>query len=269
MIMFHAFVLGLVQGLGEFLPISSSAHLIITPWLFGWEDPGLGFDLALHWGTLFAVILYFRSDVWNIAKGFFHSLMPSTRDLKNNIYQKLSWLIIIASIPGAIIGKLLEEQAESVLRSPLLIVFTMSGMGVVLFLADKLGAKLKNLDKITPLHALLVGVSQALAIIPGVSRSGSTITTGLALGFKRADAARFSFLMSIPIIFGAGLLKIKDFGTGVSTPELMVGFVTAAISGFLAIKYMLKYLANRDYKIFVWYRLAFAAVILIVYLIRG
>lgn len=266
--MFEAFVLGVVQGLGEFLPISSSAHLIITPWLFGWEDPGLGFDLALHWGTLLAVILYFRTDVWNIARGFFHSLLPSTRDLKNNIYQKLSWLLIIASIPGAIIGKLLEEQAETIFRSPLLIVFTMSGLGVVLYAADKFAKKAKNLDKITPLNALLVGLSQAFAIIPGVSRSGSTITTGLLLGFKRADAARFSFLMSIPIIFGAGLLKVGDIGPGVTFPELGIGFVSAAISGFLAIKYMLKYLANSDYKIFVWYRLAFAALVLIVYLVR-
>jgi undecaprenyl-diphosphatase len=266
--MFHAFVLGLVQGLGEFLPISSSAHLIITPWLFKWPDPGLGFDIALHWGTLLAVLVYFRTDVWNLIKGFFHSLFKSTRDFQNNIYQKLSWLLIIATVPGAIIGKLLEAKAESAFRSPLIIVFTMSIFGVILFLADKLGSKLKNLDRITPTNALWLGISQALAVIPGVSRSGATITLGLFLGFKRADAARFSFLMSMPIIFGAGLVSIKHFGDGATHGELAVGFITAAVFGFLAIKYLIKYLGRHDYKIFFWYRLVFAALILAVYLVR-
>jgi undecaprenyl-diphosphatase len=267
--MFEAFILGLVQGLGEFLPISSSAHLIVAPWLFGWKDPGLGFDLALHWGTLLAVVVYFRNDIWLLIKGFVHSLLPSTRDFQNNIYQKLSWLIIVASIPAAIIGKLLEEQAEHALRSPLLIAFTMLGFGLILAMADKFGQKIKNLDKIKPLHAFLVGCSQALALIPGVSRSGSTMTAGLALGFKRADAARFSFLMSIPITFGAGLLKVKDLQGSASILELGIGFITAAIVGFLSIRFLLRLLAKRDFTIFVWYRIAFAALVLIVYFVRG
>src|SRR6266404_1790466 len=153
---FHAFVLGLVQGLGEFLPISSSAHLIITPWLFKWQDPGLGFDVALHWGTLLAVLVYFWQDIWLIIRGFFHSLIPSTRDIKNNIYQKLAWLLIIASVPGAIIGKLLEQKAEHAFRSPLLIAVTISVFAVVLWLADYLGQKAKNMDRITKLDALLI-----------------------------------------------------------------------------------------------------------------
>jgi undecaprenyl-diphosphatase len=266
--MLHAFVLGLVQGLGEFLPISSSAHLIITPWLFNWPDPGLGFDVALHWGTLAAVLLYFRLDVWHIIKGFFHSLFKSTRDFENNVYQKLSWLIIIASVPGALIGKLLESKAESALRNPLLIAITLSVFGIVLYAADKLGPRLKNLTHIKWLDALLVGCSQALAIIPGVSRSGATIAAGRALGFERGDVARFSFLMSIPIIFGAGLLKLPQFHDGVTTGQLIVGFLTAAVSGYLSIKYMLRYIATRSFAIFTWYRLALAVVILIVYLAR-
>lgn len=266
--MFHAFILGLVQGLGEFLPISSSAHLIITPWLFKWPDPGLGFDVALHWGTLVAVVIYFRNDIWLLIKGFFHSLLPSTRDLKNNIYQKLSWLLIIASVPGAVIGKLLEEKAETAFRNPLLIALTMAMFGLVLLIIDRLSKRVKNLDHITKLDAFIIGCSQALAIIPGVSRSGSTMTTALGLGFKRADAARFSFLMSIPIIFGAGALKLKDFHQGVTNGELVVGFLTAAIVGFICIKFLLQYLAKKDYTLFVWYRLAFAAVILVVYFIR-
>ncbi len=268
MTIFHAFVLGLVQGLGEFLPISSSAHLIIAPWLFKWPDPGLGFDVALHWGTLMAVVAYYWQDILLLIRGFWHSLFKSTRDLQNNIYQKLAWLLIIASVPGAIIGKLLEQKAETAFRSPLLIAATMSVFGLIILLADHWGKRIKNLDRIKWLDALYVGLSQALAIIPGVSRSGGTIATGLFLGFKRADAARFSFLMSIPIIFGAGLLKLKDFHNGVSGGELAVGFFTAAISGFLSIKYLLQYLARHDFKIFVWYRLALAAIILLVYFWR-
>src|SRR5262245_32337731 len=124
--MFEAFVLGAVQGLAEFLPISSSGHLIIVPWLFNWLDPGLGFDVALHWGTLLAALIYFRNDIWLIIKGFWHSLFKSTRDLQNNVYQKLAWLLIIASIPGAIIGKLLEDAAEHSLRNPLLVAVTLA-----------------------------------------------------------------------------------------------------------------------------------------------
>jgi len=264
----QAFVLGLVQGLGEFLPISSSAHLVLTPWLFRWHDPGLGFDVALHWGTLAAVLVYFRFDVWNMVKGFVHSLFKSSRDFENNVYQKLSWLIIIASIPGAFIGKLLEHQAESSLRNPLLIAITLAVFGMILLAADKLGPRLKNLTHIKWLDAFLVGCSQALAIIPGVSRSGATIAAGRILGFQRGDAARFSFLLSIPIILGAGLLKLPHFHDGVSTAQLLVGFITAAISGYLSIKYMLRYISQRSFAIFTWYRLALAAVVMIVYLAR-
>ena len=266
---FQAAVLGLVQGLGEFLPISSSAHLVIAPWLFGWRDPGLGFDLALHWGTLLAVLAYFRKDILNLILGFWHSLWPSTRNIQENIWQKLSWLLVIASIPGAIIGKLLESQAETVFRNPLLIAITLSVFGVVLLLVDRYSKKQKDLDHITWVDSLIVGLSQAFAIIPGVSRSGSTMTAGLALGFKREDTARFSFLMSLPIIFGAGLLKVGELGDGVSTPALIVGFITAAVSGFLSIKFLLKYLTTHDFKIFVWYRFGLAAVIIIIYLMRN
>ena len=264
----NAFILGLVQGLGEFLPISSSAHLVIAPWLFNFKDPGLGFDVALHWATLVAVLAYFRKDILNLIRGFWHSLWPSSRDIKNNLWQKLSWLLVVASIPGAIVGKLLEEQAATIFRNPLLIAGTLTFFGIILFFVDKYSKRQKDLNHISWVDALLVGLSQAFAIIPGVSRSGSTITAGLLLGFKREDIAKFSFLMSVPIIFGAGLLKVSEFGAGVTTPALIVGFATAAISGFLAIKYLIMYLGKNDFKIFVWYRFALAALIVIVYLIR-
>ena len=265
---FHAFVLGLVQGLGEFLPISSSAHLVIAPWLFKWDDPGLGFDVALHWGTLLAVLAYFRTDIRDLIKGFWHSLFASTRDLQNNIYQKLSWLLIIASVPGAIFGYLLEKKAEHAFRDPLLVAIAISSFGLILLFSDWYGKKVKNLDRIGKMDALLIGLAQAIAVIPGVSRSGATIAGGLLLGFKREDAARFSFLMSVPIILGAGLVALKDGVGGVSVPDMAVGFITAAVFGFLSIKYLLRYISRHDYKIFVWYRLALAALILIVIFAR-
>ena len=267
MTIIHAAVLGLVQGLGEFLPISSSAHLVLVPWLFRWPDPGLGFDVALHWGTLLAVVVYFRNDVWQLIRGFINSLKSSTRDVKNT-YQKLSWLIIIASVPGAVIGYLLESKAESAFRDPLLIAITLSAFAAVLFAADMWSKRVKNLHRISGLDGFLIGCSQALAVIPGVSRSGSTIASGLALGFKREDAARFSFLMSIPIIFGAGLVSFKHFHEGVTAPELIVGFITAAVFGYLSIKYLLRYISSHDFKIFVWYRIALAALVMAVVFFR-
>jgi undecaprenyl-diphosphatase len=266
--LFQSFILGLVQGLGEFLPISSSAHLVLTPWLFGWKDPGLAFDLALHWGTLLAVLMYFRNDIWLLIKGFWHSLFKSTRNFSGNIYQKLSWFIVVASIPGALVGKLLEEKAETVFRTPWLVALNLAVFGVIILAIDQLGKKQKNLDKLTWKNSLIIGISQALAIVPGVSRSGSTMGAGLILGFKRADVARFSFLMSIPIIFGAGLLKVNEFNSGVSFLELAVGFATSAIVGFFSIKYLLQYLAKHDFKVFVWYRFAVAILVFIVYFLK-
>lgn len=266
--LFQAFILGMVQGLGEFLPISSSGHLIIVPWLFKWNDPGLAFDVALHWGTLLALLIYFYKDIWSIIKGFWRSLFKSTRDLQNNIYQKLAWLLIIASVPGAIIGKLLEDQAEHAFRNPLLIAATFSVMGIVLWLADKYSNKIKDLNHISKGNAFILGIAQAAAVIPGVSRSGATMTVGLLQGFKREDAAKFSFLMSAPIIFGAGLLKLPEIAQESSYAPLAVGFVSAAVFGFLAIKYLLRYISNHSFTIFTWYRLVAAAIIILAYLTR-
>lgn len=264
----QALVLGMVQGLGEFLPISSSAHLILTPWLFGWPDQGLAFDVALHWGTLLAVVVYFRNDIWNLIKGFIHSLLPSTRDFENNTYQKLSWLIILATIPAAIVGKLLESEVETAFRNPLLIAGTMSVMGILLYLADKYGSKLKTISDIKWINALLIGLGQAAAIIPGFSRSGSTITVGLFQGLTRQDAAKFSFLMAVPITLGAGLLKLPDILHIQNHAQVLVGFVSSAVFGFLAIKYLLRYISNRSFAIFTWYRLILSAVIVIIYFLR-
>jgi len=268
MTVFQAMVLGMVQGLSEFFPISSSAHLVLVPWFFRWQDPGLAFDVALHLGTLMAVLIYFQRDLRLLIQGFWGSLFRSTRDFQNNLHQRMVWLLVIASVPGAIIGKLFEEQAENAFRNPMLIAITVSCFALILWVADQFGRKPKRLDGIRWWEALLIGCSQALAIIPGVSRSGSTIAAGLGLGFQREDAARFSFLMSIPIIFGAGLVKIRHLSGDVGLAELAVGFFASAVFGFLSIRYLLRYVAKHDFKIFVWYRIAFAVVILIVFLMR-
>ncbi len=264
--LFQAFILGMVQGLGEFLPISSSAHLIVTPWLFGWPDQGLAFDVALHWGTLLAVVVYFYKDILEMIKGFFRTFTKF--NLKTDYYQKLAWLVILATIPAAIIGKLFEHQVETALRNPILIAFTLSIGGIILYIADKYGTKQKDISHISWLNSFLVGCSQALALIPGISRSGSTMIAGLLQGFKRQDAAKFSFLMSIPIILGAGVLELPNIANIDNHGQLLVGFVSAAVFGFLAIKYLLRYISNHSFTIFVWYRLIIAALIIIVYMIR-
>ena len=265
---FQAIMLGLVQGLGEFLPISSSAHLILAPFFFLWEDQGLAFDVALHWGTLLAVVLYFRKDLINIVRGFLHSLRKSTRDFANG-YQKLAWLLILASIPGAIVGKILESQVEHLFRNPLLIAGTMAGFGIILYTADYWSKKEKTLNQVNWKTALLIGISQALAIVPGVSRSGATMAMARFLKFEREDAARFSFLMSVPIILGAGLLKIPDVSFKDDQGALIVGFLASFIFGLIAIKYLLRYISKNSFAIFAWYRFLLAAIIIIVYFVRN
>jgi len=184
MTVLHALVLGIVQGLGEFLPISSSAHLVLIPWLFGWNDPGLTFDVALHMGTLLAVVLYFWQDWIRLIKA---ALRRQASDDK-----RIFWYLVLATIPGGLFGLALEEKAETVFRAPLLIGIMLIVMGILLYLADK-KRQLRKMDTMTMADAIWIGLSQALAIIPGVSRSGSTMTTARLLGLTREDAARFFF----------------------------------------------------------------------------
>lgn len=265
---FHSIFLGLVQGAGEFLPISSSAHLILVPWLFNFPDPGLSFDVALHAGTLIAVALFFWRDWIEIFQIAFNK-KNTQYSIHNTLYNnKTLWFLMIATIPGAIFGYLLESKAETVLRSPLLIAFTLSVVGIILYLVDHFHVHRKSLEKMSWLDSLWIGLSQAVAIIPGVSRSGATITTGLFLGLNRESAARFSFLLSTPIILGAAAVKLpKLFETGIDI-YVVVGMLSAALSGYLAIKYILKYVQKASYAAFFWYRLALALLIAIVYFVR-
>lgn len=272
----QSILFGLIQGLGEFLPISSTAHLVLVPWFFGWSDPGLAFDVALHLGTLIAVLAYFWKDWLEIFKSsssaVFHTKykIPAYRTGGQNTKYKgdLLWLLVIASIPGALFGLLFEKKAETVFRSPLLIACALSMAGVVLFLVDRYAMHKKNIDKMSFKDALLIGCSQALAIIPGVSRSGATMTAGLALGFSREGAARFSFLLSTPIIFGAAALKIPHLVREGVDPGMLIAIACAALSGYLAIKYMLKLITKIGYAPFFYYRLALAAAVVIFFFVQ-
>ena len=269
MTVIQAVILGLVQGLGEFLPISSSAHLIITPWIFGWKEHTLAFDVVLHLGTLVAALIYFRKDVYLMIGGFLKSLRKTKRDL-SDIYQWLPWLLIVGTIPGAVIGKLLESRVEGSFRhEPLLIALTLSLGGILLWFVDRASAQQKNLNRITLADAVTIGFGQALAVIPGVSRSGGTITVARLLKIKRVDAARFSFLLSMPIIFGAGLAQVRGLPNDTNFLVLLSGFVAAGVSGFLAIKYMLMLLVKGDFRLFVWYRLLLAGLIVGLVIFRG
>lgn len=261
MTIFQAFVLGLAQALGEFLPISSSAHLIIIPWLFKWRDPGLTFDVALHVGTLFAVIAFFWKD-WLIL--FRHGLGNGLKTREG----KMFWYLVVATIPGAISGALLETKAETTFRSPLIIGPLLMIMGIILYAADRYGAKRQQNENLSFGQSLIIGISQALAVIPGVSRSGITISSGLFLGLTREEAARFSFLLSTPIIAGAGFLKLRHLtGHAISLP-FVVAVITAAVVGFLVIGFLLKWLRKSSFLPFVWYRLLLGASIIGIYLAR-
>jgi undecaprenyl-diphosphatase len=263
----QAIALGIIQGLSEFLPISSSAHLALAPWLFGWEDPGLAFDVALHFGTLLAVLWYFRSE-WaalvRAAFGILTSGRVETPEKRRVIY------LIIATIPGAIGGYFLQEQAASTFRSPQLIGVTLIVMGIILWLVDKLVDQRRVLGEMRWIDSLLIGLSQVIALIPGVSRSGATMTTSRGLRFDRESAAEFSFLMSMPIIVAAIVVEgPKALAEGGLTNEIMSGVVASAVSGWLAISILMRYVSKHSYGIFAFYRVALGITVLGLLYARG
>ncbi len=281
----QSIILGIIQGLTEFLPISSSAHLVLTPRFFSWSDQGLAFDVALHMGTLIAVISYFWKD-WK--KIFKESKLFRISKIKNQKSKSLKsspassllkrgdsqftihnsqfcndslFIIILATIPGILAGLFLNGYSETVFRNPIIIIFTLSGGAVLLYLSDKLSKKNKNIKNLTLKMGIIIGLAQALAIIPGISRSGITITAGLLLGMNRTAAARFSFLLATPIILGAGVYEMPYLIREGIDLSILVGILVSAISGYLAIKYMLRYLETKSYNIFVWYRIILAGAV--------
>jgi undecaprenyl-diphosphatase len=245
----HAIILGAIQGLTEFLPVSSSAHLRLVPWLFGWNDPGLAFDVALHLGSLLALLIYY----WRYWLEMALSLVR-----KDPGARRLLALLTVASVPGAIIGVLLEKQAETVFRSPLLIACAMAVLGVVLWAADAMAAQRSKMPDLRLTDALLIGLSQALAIVPGVSRSGATITMARIIGVERQDAANFSFLMATPIIAGAGMFEARKIvHTGINL-VLISGFASSAVFSLLAVAALVSFVRTRTYEAFAWYRIVAA-----------
>jgi undecaprenyl-diphosphatase len=257
---FQALVLGTVQGLTEFLPVSSSAHLVLVPWLLRWNDQGLAFDVALHLGTLLALLLYY----WRYWVAMGASLVNGDRPK-----QRLLLLLAIASVPGAIIGLLFEKQAETVFRSPFLIAVALAVLGLALWLFDRFEPQRRSMEEISYVDALLIGLTQALAIIPGVSRSGSTITMARIVRLRREDAANFSFLMATPIIAGAGLVEGRHLIANGIAGDIWIGFAAAAVFGLVAIATLIRFVRTRSYEAFVWYRVIFALFVMGVFLHRA
>ena len=267
MTVFQAVILGLVQGLAEFLPISSSAHLVLAPWVFGWSDPGLSFDVALHVGTLVAVLWYFRAEWVKLTQ----SAIAVLRTRKADTEDKRRFLyLVVATIPAAIGGILLEDYAETTFRSPALMAVTLMVMGVVLWAVDRYAVKDRALSSLGLRDAVVIGLAQVLALVPGVSRSGSTMTAGRALGFDRQSAAVFSFLMSMPVTAAAAVLKVPDLlRTEGITATLVAGVISAGLSSWLAIAVLLRYVSRHSFGVFAVYRLALGVVILTLLATRG
>lgn len=286
-LIFEAIILGIVQGIAEFAPISSSAHLIIVPWLFGWDNPALGglaFDVALHLGTLAAVVAYFRRELWALLKAGLASIFQLR--IGNDFDRKLAWLLVLGTIPAVIAGFLLEDAINALFHSHgvdiptwamLTVAGLLGGVGLLMWLVEKLARHDRPLSDIRLDDAMAVGGAQTLALFPGVSRSGATLIAGMALGFKRDVAARFSFLLSVPVTAGAGAKSLLDVWDGWQSGALvnsdlllfLVGIVSAGVSGFLCIHFLLRYLRRSSTMIFVIYRLAVAALVVAVALSRA
>jgi undecaprenyl-diphosphatase len=257
-------VLGITQGVTEFAPVSSSGHLILVPWLFNWpilSDPNFNktFDVALHVGTLLGALVYFRKDVVRYLVAWVHSIR--TRSIASTD-ERLAWALVIGTIPGALAGALLEEVIQEKLGQPVILAV----FGVVLVVVDRVAGARRTVDDLTVRDGLVLGVAQAIALQPGVSRSGVTITAGRAMGLDRASAARFSFLLSMPIIAGAGVFKGLDLvqtgmPAGMGGPFLW-GVLSSAVSGFLVIAFLLSYLRRHTFAVFMWYRIAVAALVI-------
>jgi undecaprenyl-diphosphatase len=265
----EALILGVVQGLTEFLPISSSGHLILVPWLLDFhylethEEFNKTFDVALHAGTLVAVLVYFRAEIVELVRAAFRSIR--NRSIKGPS-EKLAWLIALATIPAAAIGAIWADQIEEDLGEPWQIAILLAVFGIVLWIADRLPQR-RDMDQLSWKAALAVGFAQAVALAPGTSRSGITITAGRFLGLTRDAAARFSFLLLAPVTFGAVVFKgievARDGLPAGSAGPVVVGIISAAISGFAAIWALLRYVRTHGYEVFVVYRLVAAAVILL------
>jgi undecaprenyl-diphosphatase len=261
----QAIVLGIVQGLTEFLPISSSGHLRIVPALLGWEDPGAAFTAVIQLGTMAAVVLYFREDLLRIGRAWLSSLRDRRR--RGDLDARVGWYLIVGTIPIAILGLAFKNQIENGARDLYLIGTTLIVLGLVLLVAEKVSRRERDLDTLTRRDAIVVGFAQALALIPGVSRSGATITAGLFLGFDRVAAARFSFLLSIPAVVLSGLFELKGVVDGSAEGAASAGLTAVAtllafVTGYASIAFLLRFLTTHTTAVFVAYRVALGAAVL-------
>lgn len=258
MTVFQAIILGLVQGVTELLPISSSAHLNLIPWMFNWNVPE-SFDVALHFGTLLSIVLFFYKDWIRLVKSGYKYVVKSEKSNEG----KMFWYIVFATIPGGVIGFLLDHAVgDKLANMPILIAVMLIVMGVILYLVDKNCLANTEYENMSFKQTFLIGLSQSLAFVPGVSRSGITMTAGRFMGVSREGAARYSFMLSTPIVLGATLYKFKDF---VFDLPFVVGVVVSAISGLLVIKFLLSYLKNGDFKVFAIYRVVIGLIVIAIY----
>jgi len=267
----QAVFLGVVQGITEFLPVSSSGHLLLSQYFLGMDQRrfGLSFDAAIHTGTVLAVVWFFRGDLLAMARAFLRSLpRPDFSDAE----VRMAYLILVATVPAALVGFLFEDFFATRVRSPWVVVFNLVFVGLLFLVAEAVGRKTEGASKLGPLGAFGVGLAQAAALVPGVSRSGATITCGLFLGLRREEAARFSFLMSVPVTAAAGLSLAEAAGGGMDAHEALMflaGSVSSGVVGYLAIRFLLRFLANHSLRVFAYYRFALAAVVALVLLSSG
>ncbi len=265
---FQAAVWGIVQGLTEFLPVSSSGHLVLLPWLIGWETPSLTYDVVVHFGTLAAILGYFRREILELVSAAWWILR---RRGSRPDQVDLVWLIAISALPAVVLGLLMEDLLESAFGAPLAAACFLIVTGVLLMLAEWLGDRQRVLKDLRPWDALLLGLAQSLALLPGISRSGATISAGLMRGLQREAAARFSFLMVIPVVFGATLYEVtKLFGASAPAANwftLLIGFLCACVSGYLAVSFLLDYVRSRGMRPFAIYCWAIGSVAIIAYFV--
>ncbi len=263
---YQAVVLAIVQSLTEFLPISSTAHLTLAPWLLGWRDPGLTYDIALHVGTVVALIAYFIRDwIQLVAHGFGIRLYNHDPEISEN--PRLLWLLALATLPVAVLGYLFKDHAETSWRSPFVIAGMLIGVGVLMYIADRISSGKRDLGRITLADSVLIGLAQAVAIVPGTSRSGITISMGLLRNLNRAAAARFSFLLSTPALVGAAAKAFLDLHqNGGIAPDMripfLVGVVVSAVTGWIVIALFLRYLRDHTLRFFIYYRIIFGIIVI-------
>jgi undecaprenyl-diphosphatase len=258
---FQAIVLGIVQGLTEFLPISSSGHLRIVPAFFGWDDPGAAFTAVVQIGTMAAVLLYFRRDLWRIASAWVRSLRDPEE--RRTLDARLGWYIILGTIPISVLGLAFKNPIETEFRSLTLIGTTLIAFGLVMLLAEKASRRERELDSLTVRDGVVIGCAQALALVPGVSRSGATISAGLFLNFDRTAAARYSFLLSVPAVVLSGLFELRHAGEGgLPVGATAVATLLAFVTGYASIAFLLRYLVRHSIGVFVGYRVVLGALVI-------